>query len=154
MADKNNFEIIVIESFDYKLLIKLGGVYLFSEYGEEVGQAAIKHSDIKREIKNAKNFVKHIKIDKRIPNQIDLKKLIKMDYLIICNINIKTLNKKSGYAGHSVLLKGMDKNNYILHDPGLPSYEHRKVEVGLFNRSWAYPNKKVKGIMAIKYKKT
>ena len=148
---KKHFEIIVIEPFDYKHFIKSGGNYLLKEYGKKVGESQIKHSDIKKEIKNAKKFVKNIKIEKRIPNQTDLKKLIKKDYLIICNVNSRKLNKKKGYAGHFVLLKGLTKNNYILHDPGLPPYEDRKVKFDLFNRAWAYPNKNAKGIMAVKF---
>ena len=145
------FDVKVIEPFDYNQFIKLGGKYLIKEYGKEVGESQIKHSDIKQEIVIAKKFIKRIKIEKRIPNQADLKGLIKQDYLIICNVNIKLLNKKKGYAGHFVLLKGLNNSSYILHDPGLLPYNNRKVKFDLFNKAWAYPNKKAKGVMAIKF---
>jgi hypothetical protein len=96
-------------------------------------------------------FIKHIAAESRIPNQKDLRSLIKDDYLIICNVNSRTLNKKKGFAGHFVLIKGLEDKNYVIHDPGLPPQENRKVNFELFNKAWAYPNNKAKGIMAVKY---
>ena len=150
---EKGLEIKNIELFDYEKFIQQGGAYLIEEYGEDVGNVQIRNSDIAQEIELAKKFIKVIDIKKEIPKEEDIKKFLTKGYLVGANINSALLNKKEGYAGHFVMVKGFNNKGFIIHDPGLPGLENRKVEYGLFEKAWAYPNKKAKNIMAFKLKK-
>lgn len=147
---RKGLNIKVIEPFDYRAFINKGEQYLIEEYGDKVATEQIKHSNIQQERKIAKKFLKEIKVKSRIPDIDDIKKLILENYLLICNINAKTLENKTGYEGHFVLVKGIDNEQVYLHDPGLPPVENRAVNLTNFMKSWAYPNKKAKNIIAVK----
>src|SRR5215211_808857 len=118
-------EIRNVEIFDYEKFIKYGGSYLIDEFGEEMGKAQIKHSDIEQERRRAAEFIRLVTITKEIPTIELLRGFLKDDYVVICNINSHRLNDTAGYAGHSVVIKGFDENNFLLHDPGLLPLENR-----------------------------
>jgi hypothetical protein len=147
---KRNVKLICIETFDYKKFIKLKGEYLIEKYGKEVGEAQIKHSNIEQEIDATKDFVRKVIIRKRTPTISDLKRFLVQDYLLICNVNSNKLNNKSGYTGHFVLLKGLDNNSFIIHNPGPPPLENQLVAPFLFEQAWAYPNDNAKNLVAVK----
>lgn len=149
---QKGMEVINIEAFDTQGFIDEGGKYLIKEYGEEMGQAQIEHSDIKQEQEMAKQFIEIVNVQKWVPELEEIKEFIKRGYIIICNVNSRALNYKEGYEGHFVVIKGFEENGFIIHDPGLPGIENRKVEFGLFEKAWAYPNEKARNIMAFKLK--
>jgi len=60
------------------------------------------------------------------------------------------LNKRNGYTGHFVVIKGYDGNLLTIHDPGLPPMENRRIDFQTFENSWAYPNDDAKNIIALK----
>lgn len=144
------FKIKVIEPFDYEEFAKRGGSYLIDEYGEKVGSEQIKHSDVDQERKLAKEYVDKVDIQRTIATVDDIKNLLNEDYLVGCNLNAKKLNNQPGYVGHFVIVKGFDERNLILHDPGLPPMENRVVDFDTFEKAWAYPEAKVKNLMAFK----
>jgi len=147
---EKGLEVIDIEPFDYNKFIELGGQYLIDEYGEEVGNAQIRNSDIGQEIKIAKKFIETIEIKRSIPEQADIKRFLEKDYIVAANVNADAMDEKIGYSGHFVVIFGFDEKNFILHDPGLPATENRKVPFEIFEKAWAYPNEKAKNIMAFK----
>jgi hypothetical protein len=147
---ENNYDIQIIEPFDYKKFIKHDGDYLIEEYGVEVGTAQINNSDIKKEQINAKNFIKLINYQKRIPKINEIIYYLNNKYLIICNVNANKLINHQGYTGHFVLIKGYNNKGLFLHDPGLPPRENIYVDLELFERAWSYPNEKAKNICAVK----
>lgn len=53
--------------------------------------------------------------------------LLKKGYIIGAEINSRILNKKPGFSLHYVLIQKGENGEYILHDPGLPPIENRKV---------------------------
>lgn len=139
-----------IESFNYDKFIQLGGQYLIEEYGEEVGNWQIKASNIKQEIELAKIFIEVIDTEKKIPEIEDIQQLMLENYVIMANVNSMALDNANGYVGHFVIIKGFDEHGFIINDPGLPGREDHKVDFGLFEKAWAYPNEKAKNIMAFK----
>lgn len=147
----NNFDVKNIEVFDYKKFIESPAQYLIDTYGKEVGEAQIKHSDLSQEIEYAKEFLRKISTENRIPTLDDIKKLLSNGYLVGCNVNSYALNKKLGYAGHFVIIKGFNNNELVIHDPGLPPRENRVVDSDTFEKAWAYPNELAKGIMAFRF---
>ncbi len=147
---KKGVEIVDIEIFDYKKFVVEKENYLLSFFGEEAGKEQIKYSDINQELDYARKFQKNISIQTRIPMMKDIKELLQNDNLLICCVNAQVLNNKKGYVGHFVVVKGYDDEGLYMHDPGLPAYENRKVDYELFEKAWAYPNEKVKNILAFK----
>lgn len=147
---ENGFDVKNIESFDYERFIKEGNSYLLEVFGEEMGKAQIRHSDIDQERKLARRYIKEVKLENRIPNIDDITNLLNDGYLLICNVNSVALNNAKGYAGHSVVIKGISENKIILHDPGLPALENREVSFKQFEKAWAYPGEKSKNITAFK----
>lgn len=143
-------EVKNVEPFDYNRFVKEGGQYLIDVYGEEVGNAQIKHTDIEQERLVAKSFVNEIETVRDIPSVEDLRNLLLGGYLIICNINSNALNDQLGYVGHFVVIKGFDNDHLFLHDPGFPAFENRKVKIDLFEMSWAYPDENAKNVMAFR----
>ena len=150
--DANGFEVKDIEAFDYDQFVKKGGNYLVNVFGKEVGESQIRHSKIDQEIEYAKTFVQKIRPEVRIPVISEIPHLLEAGYIIVCNVNSHALNKKEGYAGHFVVIKGFDKDTLTLHDPGLPPEEDRRVDFQTFEQAWAYPNESAKNIMAFRLK--
>lgn len=148
--EQQGFQLINIEDFDYHQFIEKGGQYLIDEYGEEVGNSQIAHSDIVQEQKLSQELIKTIPILKRIPALEDIKKLLNQGYLITSNVNGRILNDKTGYAGHSIVITGFNKTNLNIHNPGLPPKENQKVPFEQFEKAWGYPDEKSKNILAIK----
>jgi hypothetical protein len=140
----------VIEIFDFKKFVKKGGQYIIDEFGATVGQEQIDHSDIAQEQVLAMNYIKKVSIEKRIPTISELRTLLENGYLPICNVNSEKLNRKEGYTGHFVIVKGYDEHGFVIHDPGLPPLKNRKVTNNEFDQAWAYPDEKAKNIIAIK----
>lgn len=149
---ENGFEVKNIEVFDYSAFIKKGGEYLIETFGEEVGRAQIEHSDIEQERKISKDFMKRVDSERRLPTLRDIKELLREGFLVVCNINAYALNQKRGYAGHFVVITGLDGKYITLHDPGLPPLKARKVTPARFEKAWAYPDRKAKNIMAFRRK--
>lgn len=59
-------------------------------------------------------------------------------YLIGAEVNSSILNKKDGFDLHFVLLYDFDGENIILHDPGLPAIEGRKMSLEEFSACFGY----------------
>ncbi len=139
-----------IEVFDYKRFVTEGTIYIYKEFGEEVGKAQEMHADMKQGVVLAKKLIERSLWTKEIPTLQEIKTLLNKGYLVICNINAQTVNNKQGYVGHFVVVKGFDDNQLILHDPGSPPQENRKINYESFEKAWAYPNEKAKNLMAFK----
>jgi hypothetical protein len=151
LKDKG-LSIEIKDLFDHNKFIRKGGDYLIEEFGEELGRAQIQHSDIEQGRSLAKELISKIDIIKEEPMLEDVINLLNDGYLVCCNVNEKRLNGKEGYSGHFVLIKGFNKDGFIVHDPGLPAFKNRKVEFNTFESAWAYPSNKAKNYTALRFK--
>jgi len=150
--ERMGFTIVSIELFNYNQFIKEGDDYLYKFFGEEVGRAQIRHTDIQQERELAKEFVKKISTQNRMPTIDDIRDLLTKGFLVVCNINSRELNEKTGYAGHFVVITGYaDDATLRINDPGLPPLEKRLVSNDAFEKAWAYPDGNAKNIMAFRY---
>ncbi|KKQ87654.1 MAG: hypothetical protein UT09_C0012G0008 [Parcubacteria group bacterium GW2011_GWF2_38_8] len=147
---KKGFKIENIGMFDYKRFSEEGEKYLIDFYGEEIGEAQITHCKVSQEMDNAKKFVEEIQSEKRVPEIKEIINFLNNEYLVVCVVNSRALNNISGYSGHFILIKGYENNSFIVHDPGLPRQENRKVDFDLFEESWGYPNQNAKNIISLK----
>lgn len=135
---QKEIEVKVIWKFKFESFIQQGGDYLIERYGERVGNEQIAHSNIEQERHYASEFIKNSEIENRVATNGDIERLLDEGYLLICNIDLGVLNNVDKFLGHFVLIYGYDDENYLMHDPGLPPRESRKVKKDLFNKSWGY----------------
>lgn len=136
-------------TFDYRQFIAKGGEYLLEKYGSEVGQAQIDHSDIPYEVEITKDLLTQINQVKLVPDLEHIEQFIVQDSLILCNVNYFPLYDRPGYAGHLVLIYGIDENFVYLHDPGLPPNPHAQIPIDRFLRAWNYSGAENKGLTVI-----
>ncbi|MDB5161208.1 MAG: hypothetical protein JWO96_588 [Candidatus Saccharibacteria bacterium] len=146
----NGYTVINVESFDYAKFMAEGSVYMQELWGREVVAEQVKHSDIPMAQSDVPAFLENVNIQNDIPNIHQIRSYLRDGYLVICNVNARKLNMKPGFVGHSVLVIGEDEDNLLIHDPGLPPLENRKVIDSLFEQAWADPNDSAKSLAAIK----
>lgn len=144
------FNIVDVDYFSLESFIENPESYLVKRYGQEVGEAQIKHSDLDAAVKDCEEYLKLGLHQERIPDQEEIKKLIDEGYLVICNVNSQTLHNKKGYVGHFVVIFDYDAANFMLHDPGLPPIENLKVSFDQFKKGWEYPDERSANCLAIK----
>jgi hypothetical protein len=147
---KMGFDVVTMDTFDIDAFIERGGEFLIEAWGKEVGEAQIKHSDIAQERRLFKKLKKEIVTERYAPTMSDIRMLLKKGYLVKCTVNSSALNKRKGYAGHGVLVYGIDKSHVYLHDPGLPPHPHRKVTRALFKKAWMYPQDGDQALVAMR----
>lgn len=147
-----DFEIKIIDKFDFDKFIEHGVGYLIEEYGGKVAKDQEENSDIKYEIDNIKKLKGVIVKEDRVPTIEDIKTLLTDNYLVDCGINPYILRGEDGVAMHSVLIIGFNDDSLILHDPGFAKGDSLEINNDIFNQAWAYPNENIKGIAAYKLK--
>jgi len=131
------FKIINIEFFDYKKFLREGDEYIRKFDSPEVADWYLKHSNLKYIKKDIPKFLKLVHTQKQFAKIGDIVNLLNKGYLIASDINGNVLDGKNEYEGHAVLIIGYDKNNFFLHDPGLPPRPNFKVSRKLFRKAWS-----------------
>lgn len=148
-----NFDVTIIESFDAKKFIKEGAEYLREEFGADVAEWQVSHSDIPQEQHLYQKMLDSgVHYEFRPPTLADIKHYLTEGYLVKVSLNSKHLNHKPGYVGHSVVVYDIDDEHIVFHDPGLPAQEARVETLEHFESAWASPNEKAKELIAVKYK--
>ncbi len=136
---KMGLKVNFYSNFDYNDFIKNGANYIRKKYDKEISEKTIEMSDIESEIENAKKMIKENIYELKELSFNDIEKYFKENYTIILLINSRMINNKPGYAGHFVVLTGIDENNVYIHDPGInDGSPNRKVEKNLFIKAWKY----------------
>jgi hypothetical protein len=144
------FQVLWIETFDYRRFSKEGYSYILETYGKEVADAQLKNSDIPQETSYAAELIQSVNVQNRVPTWDDLEACLLKGYLPICNVNSRVLSERSGYAGHSVVITGISEDGVWLHDPGLPPVENRFISCERFDKAWAYPNEQARNVTALR----
>lgn len=147
-----DFDIIVVETFDYERFANEGGHYLEEFFGKGVAKKQIEMSDISQEQIFAREFPTKINLEKRTPTIEDITRFLDQGYLVACAVNVRIFSNREGYAGHFVVVKGYADDNLILNDPGLPEHENWSISKDLFLKAWAYPNDEALNLTAFQLK--
>lgn len=152
LDENNGFDVVDVEVFDYQRFVKEKENYVLSFYGDTTGREQIIHSDINQEVGYAQQLLEAKIVQKAIPTLKTFQDFLSKSWLLICLINSQKLNGKVGYIGHFVVVKGIIGDTLILHDPGLPPLENRKVKFRTFESAWAVPDENAKNVMAFKFR--
>lgn len=135
---KKGLDIINIEPVDYKKLYREGESYLIKILGKETANYYLKKSNIASVLKYIPEYLKTVKHETRRATIKEIIDYLKQGALIGVEVNSRILNKKSGFSLHFVLLYDFDGKNIILHDPGLPPIQSRKVTIEEFDKCFNF----------------
>ncbi len=147
---KRELEVTYYGTFNYREFVLKGGDYLVERYGHEVGSKQIANSDLNYEISVAKELLGKYKQVMDIPTIQMIKDFIAENCLLLCNVNYYPLYGKSGYAGHFVLIYGIDDEFIYLQDPGLPPNPNAKIPLNNFLNAWNYSGEENKGLTVVR----
>lgn len=128
-----------IEPIDYERLHKEGVNYLQETMSSDVFNYTIEKSNISSVLQYIPEFIKHVEHETRRATVDEIVSYLKEGKLIAAEVNSRILNNLAGHSLHFVLLYDFDGENIILHDPGLPPVEARKVSLADFDRCFNYP---------------
>jgi len=131
-------EVRFYAKMDYNEFAERGVDYIREIYPNDADEM-IKNSDIESEIENAKEMIKHNIFSNEKVELGDAEKWFNQNYLVVLLINSNVLRDKKGINGHFVVLTGLDEDNVVIHDPGLPPLKNRAVPKELFLKAWRYP---------------
>lgn len=135
---------------DWRQFVSDGYEYLRRQFGEEIADWQVRYGDIPLEQRRADEALEKVTTKVREPKISDIVGFLDKGYLIKCTVNSSKLNGKAGYVGHVIVVKGYADGALIIHDPGLPPLENRKVAFDDFEAAWAYPNAAAKEMTAIR----
>lgn len=132
---KIGFDVREIYEFDYVKYLSEGKNYLYKNFPKVKVEWYLKNSnllDVKDYIRSALKVIKH---ENRKASLTDFERLFSDGYLVVSDINYFALQRKPGYASHAVVIYGFDRDNFYLHDPGLPPRKSLKVRKKLFQKA-------------------
>jgi hypothetical protein len=135
---KKGLEIINIETTDYQKLYKQGVDYLKTIVGKETAEYYLEKTNIASVLNFIPEYLKWVKHETREAEIKEIIKFLKEGCIVGAEINSRILNKKEGFSLHYVLLYDFDGENIVLHDPGFPAIEARKVSLDEFERCFCF----------------
>ncbi len=139
-----------LELMDNRRFAAEGRAYIAEVTGQEFAESLDRGLDLSRVQAEAAIFVEKIRCEVRIPTIDDIRSAVTTGGLVVCNVNSRALNDRDGYLGHFVVVKGFDEHGLIVHDPGPPGQENRRVSFDAFERAWAYPKESVKWLAVVR----
>ncbi len=151
---KQGFEIVKMGSFDLQKFYKQGEKYMREFHKPEVAEWYLTKSDVLDKREEIPEHLEAVKPQQKIPTEKDIVELLEKGHLVATDINARILNDKPGYSSHFVLIIGYDDRNFIIHDPGLPSYKSRIVPKEKFKKAWYHGGKSYASLTAFKYGKS
>lgn len=131
-------EVINIEPFDYQKFYDEGVDYLKNNFGEETAKYYLEKSNLLFVKDDIPEFLSIVHHETRRATVEDIVNFLKEDYLVGAEINSRILNKREGFSLHYVLIVGYEDNTLIIHDPGHPPLESRKVFKDEFLKAFAF----------------
>ena len=136
---KKGIGVTNIEPVDYEQLYREGAQYLTKIVGKDTAAYYLEKTNIDSVIKYIPEYLKFVKHETRKARIEEIVNLLKEDNLVAAEVNSNILNNTPGFNLHFVLLYDFDKNQIILHDPGLPPKKSRKVTLADFEKCLNFP---------------
>lgn len=118
---KNGIEAINIENFDYKKYYEEGDEYIINNFDTKTIELILEKTNLPILRDDIKEFLIYVKHETRKPTKEDVERLLEDGFILSASVNSRVLNDKEGFSPHNVIIVGMDNENYIVNDPGLPA---------------------------------
>lgn len=135
---KRGVKIKHIEPVDYQKLHDQGVDYLYEVVGKETADYYVNKSNIASVIPYIPEFMKQVKVDVRKADIEEVVSALRENKLVSMEIDACRLNDTEGFSLHYVLVFGLEGEDVILHDPGLPAMESRKVKIEKLNKAFSF----------------
>lgn len=137
------YELVNIGLFSTEEMLEEGiENYLIKTQGKEAADWSVRNSiDLSIIEKDCYDYIQHPKYEyvQRLPTIEDIKRHLTNECLIISMINSCALNKKEGYAGHFVLIYGIDDDYIYFHDSNIDARPQRKETHEFFIKAACSP---------------
>ncbi|HUO56115.1 MAG TPA: hypothetical protein VMU27_01630 [Candidatus Paceibacterota bacterium] len=127
-----------IEPIDYEELHKQGITYLKEIMGRYAYNYTENRSNLVSVIQYIPEFIERVEHETRRASVEEVIGYLREGKLVAAEVNSNLLNNKPGFNLHFVLLFDFDGEHIILHDPGLPPIESRKVTPTEFEACFNY----------------
>ena len=150
---KNRFDLMNVERFDYRKFYNDGASYVRKSFSEQAAKWYLEKSNLRDIRRYIPEFLRRIKTQSRYARIGELQQLLDKGYLVASDVNSAVLNNRKGYDSHLVLVIGYGKDYFILHDPGLPPRENRRVTSKLFQKAWSKKYGSGPNLTALRLKK-
>lgn len=135
---KRGVKIKHIEPVDYQKLFDQGVDYLYEVVGRETADYYINKSNIASIISEIPEFMKQVKVDIRKADIDEVISALKENKIVSMEIDACRLNDTKGFSLHYVLAFGLEDDHVVLHDPGLPATESRRVSIEKLNQAFSF----------------
>jgi len=136
---KKGLNVLNIEPVDYKKLYEEGIGYLKKVVGEETANYYRDKSNITSVLRYIPEYLQCVRHETRRASIKEIIRFLKTGCLVGAEVNSGILNRKAGFDLHFVLLYDVVGKHIILHDPGLPPIQSRKVTIKEFENCFHYP---------------
>jgi hypothetical protein len=145
-------EVKCIEGFDYKRFSIEGKPYVRSLYRPETAEYYLNHSNLMEIRGLIPKFLKNVDVQMRPATIDDLVGLLADGWLVGIDLNAVVLNDldRDDYVGHMVVLFDASKDNFWLHDPGLPPRPNIQVSRQKIQEAWFWSGRETAGLVAVK----
>lgn len=127
---KMGIRVKMYDSFDYRAYLKRGLDYYKQFLTPQEYEWQIKHAALPDK-KLIPEFLEVIDWKCKSANLHDIEELLKHDMIVTVGLNMRALNQQDGFVLHAVLILEESGVDFIVHDPGLPAVEYRKVSKAL-----------------------
>lgn len=122
----------MIEPFDYKRFAREGKDYLYDLYDNEEVEWYLANTNILEITPYISKFLAAVRPECRRATLQDIDDMLDEGRLVFVTVNAKKLNDQEGFGGHAVLVIAKESDDYIIHDPGLPSQPNRHIATEKF----------------------
>ena len=124
---KMQFDIRMIEPFDYRRYLTEGTAYLSELFTPEKAAWQLKHTNILSMQPYIPEFLETIQPECRRATLGDIDDMLDEGRLVFVTLNSQVLNNTDEYVDHAVLVIDRTADEYVVHDPGLPPQPFRHV---------------------------
>lgn len=135
---KKGLDVTNIEPVDYQLLFEKSENYLTEIVGKDTANYYLTKSNIASVIPIIPEYLKIVKHETRRATVSEMIEDLKQGALIGAEVNSRILNSRPGFSLHFILLYDYDEENLMVHDPGLPPIEARKVSLDEFDKCFNF----------------
>lgn len=113
-----DFDIRMIEPFDYAQFARRGEEYLYEIWGNDKLEWQVKHTNILDIKPQIPDFLNKVAYENRSATLDDIDTMLTEGRLVSVMLNAGALNGLDEYYDHSILIIGSTQDSYIAHDPG------------------------------------
>lgn len=119
-------------TFDYGAFQSKGVEYIRETYGDDAANWQAENSDLNEARGLVAEYLEKVEVINKHPTIADIRNALEDGHMVKVGVNQRMLNDEEGYIGHSVVVTNVNDEGIWFHDPGLPAYENKKMNLKQF----------------------